>query len=119
MKDLVRGFSFESLTGLAVDEHKVLKAPTRNNEGYALSIADEQFCLFTAIVPWQRYVDLHVREIQGSGDIVLARAQAGFSRLEKGNHQPCHNPCSNPSQILDSLRPPGGASFGRVMNRKG
>ena len=119
MKDRVRGFSFESPIHLAVDEHKVLRAPTRNSESYTFDVAESQFSLFTAIVPWQQYVDLHVCEIQDSEDIVLVRAKAGFPRLEKGNHLPCHNPCSNPNQISDSLRFPGSASFGRVMNRKG
>ena len=68
----VRGFSFDAPIGLAMDEHKVLKATTSNGESYALDIAGAQFGLYTAIVPWKRYVDLHVCEIQSSEDIILA-----------------------------------------------
>ena len=105
MKDRVRGFSFESPIGLAVDEHKVLKAPTRNSEIYTSDVAESQFSLFTAIVLWERYVDLYVGGIQDSVDIVFVRAKAGFSRLENGNHLPCHNSCSDPNLISESRRP--------------
>lgn len=54
MKDCVRGFSFEPSMDVAVDEHEVLKAPTRNGERYALDIAESQFGLYKTIVPWPK-----------------------------------------------------------------
>ena len=57
---------------LAMDEHKVLRVTTGNCESYALDIAGAQFGLDTAAVPWDQYVDLHVCEIRGSEDVVLA-----------------------------------------------
>ena len=106
---------------LAMDEHKVLKATISNGESYALDIAGAQFGLHTAVVPRDQYVDLHVCQIHGSEDIVLTRAKAGFSRLEKGDHLPekvlkdvvgwtltdCHEARSNTNQISDSLEPLG------------
>ena len=68
----VRGFSFDAPIGLAMDEHKVIKATTENGESYALDIAAAQFGIYTVAVPWKRYVDLHVCKIQSSEDIVLA-----------------------------------------------
>ena len=68
----VRGFYFESPIRLAMDEHKVLKATTTNGESYALDIAGVQFGQHTAVVPWQHYVDQHVREIHGSEDVVFS-----------------------------------------------
>ena len=40
-------------------------------------------------------------------DIILARAKAGFSRLEERNRLSCHKARSNPNQIWDSLAPLG------------
>ena len=71
----VRGFSFDATNapvGLAMDKHKVIKATTSNGESYALDVAGAQFGLHTVVVPWKRYVDLHVCEIQSSEDIIIA-----------------------------------------------
>ena len=68
----VRGFSFDAPVGLAKDEHKVIKATTSNGESYALDVAGAQFGLYTAVVPWKRYVDLYVCGIQSSEDIIIA-----------------------------------------------
>ena len=53
-------------------EHKVYKVTTNNSESYALDIAGAQFGIHTAVVPWQRYIDLYVRELQSSEDIIFA-----------------------------------------------
>ena len=55
-----------------MEEHKVFKAKTSNGERYALDIAGARFGLYTVMVPWKRYVHLHVREILSSEDIILA-----------------------------------------------
>ena len=68
----VRGFSFDVPIDLAMDEHKVLTATTNNGESYALDLAGAQFGLYTAVVPWKQYIDLHVRRVQSSEDITIA-----------------------------------------------
>ena len=67
----MRGFSFNVPMDLAMDEHRVLKATTSNGESYALDVAGAQFGLYTAVVPWRKYVDLHVWEVQSSEDITI------------------------------------------------
>lgn len=68
----VRGFSFDLLVSSAVDEHKVIKVRTSNGERYALDIAGAKFDLYTTVVPWRQYVDLHAREVLFSEDIFNA-----------------------------------------------
>lgn len=54
-----------------IHQHKVFKIITSNRESYALDIAGAQFGLHAVIIPWNRYLDLHVREVQSSEDIAI------------------------------------------------
>ena len=66
----VRGFSFDVPMDLAMDKHKVLKATSNNDESYALDVAGAQFGLHTAVVPWARYLDVNVCEVQSSEALI-------------------------------------------------
>ena len=68
----VRRVSFDEPEGLAMEEHKVFKVKTSNGERYALDIAGARFGLYTVMVPWKRYVHVHVRGVLSSEAIILA-----------------------------------------------
>lgn len=72
MEDRTRRFSFEEQAISIMDQHEVLQITMNNSEKYVLDIAGAQFGLYAPIVPFQQYVDSHVREINGYKDFVYA-----------------------------------------------
>lgn len=72
MEDRTRRFSFEEQAISIMDQHEVLQITMNNSEKYVLDIAGAQFGLYAPIVPFQQYVDSHVREIKGYKEFVYA-----------------------------------------------
>lgn len=65
MRTLRRRFIREDQEALS-DKHQVLHIVMKNGEEYALDVSGVQFGLKDPVVPWTRYVQEYVHQIESS-----------------------------------------------------